>query len=748
LKALPFQFLSLKKKSVKPRFVLSFILAILCLNALPQDPDHWELIIDASDNWKYLIPSSEPSGSWTNIGFDDSDWNSGPGGFGYGDNDDNTILPEGTISVFIRKSFEIKEPSDLLKVILYIDYDDGFVAYLNGTEIARSNIGIPGIRPQFNTTAKLIIEPASVSGGNPPRFIIDSQKLSASLKTGTNILAIQVHNSQKMSPDLSSVAYLIGGFLIPSYSYRQPPSWFTPPFTITSHLSLIAINTENREILDEPKIDAVIKVIDNHNGTLNNIDDAGTDFEGMIGIEIRGQSSQMFPKKSYGFETRNPQGADTSVSLLTMPDESDWILHAPYSDKTLMRNPLTYYLGNRMGRWQPRTRWCELYLNGDYRGIYLLVEKIKRDKDRVNIDKLLPEDVKGDSVTGGYIVKVDKLDGLSQAEYFTTNPISYSNARHYSFTYVYPSYNIITTEQKAYLRDYLTRFENALNGTAFKDPVSGYLPFIDENSFIDFEIIQELTNNVDGYRYSTFFYKQNVSEGGKLCAGPLWDFDLCYGNVDYSPRNLATNQWLFTHYGANEGSCMHWWARLMQDPDYLNLLKWRYTSLRNGPLNTDSVFYYLDSQKEFLGDAIDRNFTRWPILNSYVWPNYYIGGTYDNEMDYLKSWTSDRLDWLDSKWLIPAGLSEINTTPSVFSVTPNPFHSRIILKFNCINNEKIHIQIFDLQGHKKLDQYQDQPENPGYGLTVDGLEFPEGVYLIRVEQGLQLIGSQKILKLP
>jgi hypothetical protein len=730
---------------VKLFFISSLISFLFNLLSFSQVPDHWENIADATDSWKYIIPSSELPVVWTNPDFDDSDWSSGPGGFGYGDNDDNTLLPLGTISVFIRKNFVLNDASALLSAILYIDYDDGFVAYLNGTEIARANLGVADIRPAFNKTASRVVEPAFVTGAIAPRFIIDTKKLSASLKNGINTLAIQVHNSQVSSPDLSSTAYLFGGFRNPATGFRSPPDWFIAPPVITSHLPIIVIDTWDGYIPNEPKIDAWIKIINNGPGRINNLNDAGTDFEGNIGIELRGQSSQMFPKKGYGFETRNPLKQDSSVVLLGMPEESDWILSAPYSDKTMMRNSLTYYLGNRMGRWQPHSQWCELYLNEDYQGVYLMMEKIKRDKDRINIDKLLPTELAGDSLTGGYIVKVDKLDGLSTNDYFRTYPISFSTARHYDFTYVYPKATEIMPAQKTYIKDFLTDLENALNGTDFKDPITGFRAYMDESSFAEYQIIQELSNNVDGYRYSTFFYKENDLDGGKLIAGPLWDFDLCYGNVDYSSRNLATDQWLYTHYGPNEGYPMHWWARLMQDPDYTNLVKWRYSNLRSGPLNTDSVFAYLDLNQSLLGSAIERNFARWPILDQYIWPNSYIGYTYENEMDFLKTWLSDRLTWMDSKWLVPLNKNDIAIPNPAFSVFPNPFRNRLTLSVPVKNHDEISVEIINLQGQKMLTRFY-QPDNTiQTEIRVENINLNPGIYLLKVQQSGQLISYSKVI---
>ena len=186
----------------------------------------------------------------------------------------------------------------------------------------------------------------------------------------------------------------------------------------------------------------------------------------------------------------------------------------------MLRNAITYELGRKMGpAWQPRYKWCEVYLNGSYIGVYMLIEKIKRDANRVDINKLKPDEISGDNLTGGYIVKADKIADLTSAEYFYTYPTNrYYTARNYAFTYVYPKYNEIVSQQNTYIKNYLTTLENTLNGSSFKDPVNGYRKYMDLNSFVDFQIINELANNVDGYHYSTFFYKKKDSDGGKLFA--------------------------------------------------------------------------------------------------------------------------------------------------------------------------------------------------------------------------------------
>src|SRR5665811_1630254 len=178
-----------------------------------------------------------------------------------------------------------------------------------------------------------------------------------------------------------------------------------------SNLPLIYINTNGRQIPDNPKISAEMGIIWNGPGETNQTSNSFNHFNGKISIEIRGSSSQMFPKKSYGFETKDELGEDMDFPLLGLPEEEDWILYAPYSDKTLIRNVLTFVLAEPLGHYTPRCRFVELFLNNKYQGVYVLMEKIKRDKNRVDIANLKLEDNAGDELTGGYIVKIDKTTG-------------------------------------------------------------------------------------------------------------------------------------------------------------------------------------------------------------------------------------------------------------------------------------------------------------------------------------------------
>ncbi len=411
-----------------------------------------------------------------------------------------------------------------------------------------------------------------------------------------------------------------------------------PSFTIT---------TNGNTIVDEPKVSGRMVIAQNDQLL----------FEGPIGIEFRGASSQGFEKKSYGLETWDESGQDIDVSLLGFPEEEDWILYGPYSDKSLLRNHLIYNLARDMGRYASRSELVELNLNGTYRGVYVFMEKLKRDGDRINISKLNPDEITGEDLTGGYILKIDKLSGnnaggssYNEINSFESSfgPLSASTGQTIKFVYEDPEADVITSEQKQYIQDYMADFEAALAGDDFTDPILGYANYMDVDSFIDFFILNELSNNVDGYRLSTYMYK-NKNE--KLAMGPIWDFNLAFGNADYCGGG-ETDLWA---YKFNERCTQDfwmipfWWERLLQDPAFVDRLKQRWSALRGNTLSNDGIKGRIDGFVDRMEAAgsIDRNFQSWNILGVYIWPNGFVGDTYEQESDYLKTWVDDRLAWLD-----------------------------------------------------------------------------------------------------
>jgi hypothetical protein len=442
------------------------------------------------------------------------------------------------------------------------------------------------------------------------------------------------------------------------------------PYNLQSNLPIVVINTFGVSIPDDPKINAWMGIIDNGAGNMNNLNDPFTNYDGNIGIETRGQSTQMFPKKSYGFETRDAAGDNLDVSLLGMPAENDWILYAPYTDKSMLRNVVTFDMNRKMGRYCTRTVYCELVVNNDYKGVYVLMEKIKKDENRVDIATLKPDDLTGDDVTGGYILSVDKIP--SDFEYnidgWKSNPNpSYPNAMNIIFQHYYPEPDVLASQQRSYIRAFITNAENTLTKTGYADSESGYHKYFDVASFVDFMLINEISKEVDNYRYSTYLYKEKDSDGGKLFAGPAWDFNLGYGNVDYWPMGVDYTGWLFNNVENHAFSIMFWWKRLMEDSYFRNLAKTRWVMLRQGALADERISSVIDSMLVLTEDARVRNYERWPILGQYVWPNYnWQYNTYDDEVAYFSNFLFNRLHWMDGNiqgailkpWLGIAGESD------------------------------------------------------------------------------------------
>jgi hypothetical protein len=519
----------------------------------------------------------------------------------------------------------------------------------------------------------------------------------------------------------------------------------------SSNLPVIIINTNGSAISNEPKIIADMGIIYNGVGVRNSITDPYNNYSGKIGIELRGSSSQLFPKKQFGVELWDATGNGINASLLGMPAEEDWVLFAPYNDKSLMRDVLAYKLGRDLGRYAPRTRFCEVVINGEYEGVYVLMEKIKRDDNRVAIGKLNPDEISGDDLTGGYIIKIDKESGSGNggwgSSYFPPNR---SGNQQIYFQYDYPSAAGIVSEQRNYIRQYVNSFETVLNSDAFNDRVNGYVKYIDDDSFIDFFIINEVSKNVDGYRLSTYLHKKKDSDGGKLHMGPLWDFNLGFGNANYctqgNPEGWVTN---FNNVCSQDWWLIpFWWDKLYSDGAYRNKLAARWNELRLNQLNTDRILTYIDSVANVLNaESQQRNFQRWPVLGQYVWPNYYVGPTFASEVSWLKNWIVSRLSWMDAN--MPKLITGIENNASDFSIEmfPNPFHDQVQINYTMLKAGTISIEIFDLLG-RPVKAIQESREQSGtYHTRVQVQSLPAGPYYYKAKLGDSMSIAGRIIKL-
>ncbi|MCX8481771.1 MAG: CotH kinase family protein, partial [Sediminibacterium sp.] len=419
----------------------------------------------------------------------------------------------------------------------------------------------------------------------------------------------------------------------------------------------IYINTMGKYIVEDPKILANLKLM--VNDTLF--------FDKTIGIELRGSSSLFFDQKSYGFECWNNMFEGITDTIMDFPPEEDFILYGPANDKSLLRNVLISEIANQMGMYASRTRFVNLYLNNSYNGLYILMEKIKRDKNRVNISKLASTSNSGVGLTGGYIFKIDKSTSSNtnqQNNYTVTNSFrsnydtggkritlgafgTKKNIETY-FLFDYPDYDVITTQQKQYLQNYINEFEDSLLSANFADTVKGYPKFIDVNSFIETMLLNEFSINPDAYRLSTFFYKD---KSNKLKSGPIWDYNLAFGNYD-RPYIYNGSDWIFNfnNYYPNDLWLVHfWWKRFLKDPNFVKLLKQKWANLRLGVLSNANIESIINNKYNLLtsNNAINKHFQRWDFLGKKLPYNNFVGQTYSEELNYLLTKIRNRLEWMD-----------------------------------------------------------------------------------------------------
>jgi hypothetical protein len=486
-------------------------------------------------------------------------------------------------------------------------------------------------------------------------------------------------------------------------------------------------------------------VIDNGPGVRNYTTDPFNNYNGKIAIEVRGSTSQQYPKKNYGFETQTALGTNNNVPLLGLPIENDWILYGPYPDKTLLRDVLTYDLSQKFGHYASNWRYCELIIDGEYKGLYILLERIKRDNNRVDVARLDADDLAGDSLTGGYIVKVDKLTG----------EVGYSWTSNYNnevvFQFQDPEFDELDPIQASYMENFIGNFEDAVWGPQFDDPLTGHQNYIEHTSFYDFFILQELGRTVDGYRSSSFMHKDKTSGAwnGKLVAGPMWDFNLSYGNADYCNADLTTGwQYNFDEVCDFTSAIPFWWEKLLQSPSYRNGLRCRWEELRQGSLHTDSVNYWIDSMVTYLTEARIRNFQKWPIIGVYVNWNAFVGATYEQDVNYLKNYIQQRSQWMDANipGICDLAVSEPTFQPQYFQVWPNPVSDQGFVGVTLFRPCELTFELTDLSGRQVLYRNEGLKSTGEHAFAFEADDLASGTYIFTIRGGNEVLGSGKLIK--
>ena len=642
------------------RYLLLIIL--FSISKLTAQVDHWESVILPGDPWSYIVPTSQPDQDWNQIGFNDSSWQEGISGFGYGDDDDATIISN-TMSIYIRTTFDILDISSIESVLLDIDYDDGFVAFINGHEVARNLM--TGTIPDFNQPSDGWHEALLPQGYVPERFAVETNILNS----GANVIAVQVHNYSLDSSDMTALPVLSFGINNNSNDYRPPPSWFVEPSIPnevnfeSSNLPIVLIQTVNGQgIPNEPKIDATMQILFRENGDRNYLTDINdpdaVHYSGDIKIEVRGSTSSTWDKKPYAFTPYDSSGEKINVSFLGMPKENDWILNGIAYDPSFMRDYLSYNLSNLIGNYASRTRYCELILNGEFRGIYIFQEKLKADDSRIDIRKIDEDDITLPQLSGGYITKTDKIAGADVVAWSMDNYGGWQS----NFVHEHPKSSTIALQQHDYIKNQFETLQSLVDPPSNNTISEGFPSLIDNPSFIDFMIINELASNVDAYEFSTFFHKDR---NGKLRAGPVWDFNLTFGNDLFSWGYDRSHTDIWQFFDGNMGP--KFWKDLFDDSVFNCYLtrRWQELTSPGMPLALDEIYSFIDETKILITEAVERQ----ELING-------TSGVFDQEIIDMKSWISDRMNWMSNQLTDVSLCENVMTPPLVISkINYNPLVS-------------------------------------------------------------------------
>ena len=285
----------------------------------------------------------------------------------------------------------------------------------------------------------------------------------------------------------------------------------------------------------------------------------------------------------------------------------------------------------------------------------------------------------------------------------------------------------------------------------FDDPVSGYPSWIDTEVWIDYLLMQEITKNVDAMRASTFIYKENSRQGGKIKLGPVWDFNLAFGNINRS-------SWDHPRYWARYrgvSPTLFWWGRLMSDSTFATQFQERWWQLRENIFTIDGIHGFIDATAEYLDEAQERNFERWPILGKFVWPNPIFYDSYAEEVEHLKDWIADRVEWLDEHMHEAWAPTHAERDPPPVGdvlVYPNPSEDNCSLLYQTALDGHVRIEIYDVLGRLVVTlENADRPASTyrldWSGSTRDGDRVPPGIYFYTFRFRGKLFTSGKLMRL-
>ncbi|MBL8913479.1 MAG: CotH kinase family protein [Archangium sp.] len=414
------------------------------------------------------------------------------------------------------------------------------------------------------------------------------------------------------------------------------PDPVTMGLNLPSVVPVIKINVNGATIQKDVEVPGTIQIFEQHAGTLMDLTTATPTFSGPIGFEGRGNFTWTLPKKGYAFELQDAMGAGIELPILGFPAGADFALYACYTDKTCLRNALVYALGQQLGRWSPRTRYVELFIDNQYMGLYMVWERVRRDADRVALPRPAATQALGD-ITGGYIIRHEGGGKGGGADFtLMSNRV---------YTFHYPSETNITAEQRTYITGSFQQMEDLLAA----NPSTAYANALETESWVDRAILEEVTNNWDGYVHSIYMTKARASDGGKFGMGPVWDFDLAFGNGNVTGYNCRTDNWAYQIVRGYPDDMPTYWTALFAQPAFQRDLKCRWQSLRQGPLALATFDARMTAWSSFTAAARVRDQARWMTIGRSIFPNCDSEMTYQDEVTWLHDWIAARLIWLDGQ---------------------------------------------------------------------------------------------------
>ncbi len=581
----------------------------------------WHYKIEASYQWDYAFFDSSDLHNGRDLELD-LDWKK---------SDEKLVFPQdlSNYSLSLRTEIEIDDRNSISEVILEIPKNYAAVILINGHRLIKIEQGlITSNTNSIDHEIGLEID----KHWEARKVFIDKNQVDSLFKNGKNKLEILFADIHHLRSVRAVGIPLVFRYNFPSSLTKE--NEFSPRAEgqfKQSSLPILKIETNGKAIVDDPKIQASLSVINSSLGS-NLFDDEGYNIP--IRIEHRGFTSLAFLKKSYGFVTCNQSYDDSLVPLLGLPKESSWVLYGPYKDRSLVRNAFTFDIYAKTGNYSPRTRMLELIVNDNYQGVYLLTEKIKIGPSRLNIPQIQADEMGDSSLSsGGYIVEIDRNEWMG---YIPENEADFIQSK---FELYSPKMGKMSNSIQEKIRQQYLDFEDGVINNE-TDRCS-----FDTLSFVDYVIISELSKNVDAYRLSTFVHNRNIADSlPKFFCGPIWDFNYAWGLPDYN--NASSPQ---GHIYPESEFVPTFWKMLIEDPQFKEVLNERYSVLRQSIYSDDSVDSILDSLYMMSKLPAQRNFQKWSVLGNHEFePNHYTGARYKDEFEYLRSWIHQRLDYLDS----------------------------------------------------------------------------------------------------